>query len=253
MVRQSEQQRKALKTLIFNTHILCKALTYQNDTLYRLNELNALQGKKTKNMEEKILIYQDKEVIDNAIFDYRKAKAATQKIVDVLKKHKIETDMDLVVALINRETSVSSLVGVDNDNQDLPEALKKVIHDDNIQVIQEINAAINEAEIMFNQNMIYGVDLNKLLLINGLISISDEALQEAEDRGSVYTDNENRKLIYEQALAAKKALEELQVSLNNSNGGKSLLAITPPNCCGLLVVQRNGEIEIMNQLFENIL
>ena len=48
MVRQSEQQRKALKTLIFNTHILCKALTYQNDTLYRLNELNALQRKKKK-------------------------------------------------------------------------------------------------------------------------------------------------------------------------------------------------------------
>lgn len=48
MVRQSEQQRKALKTLIFNTHILCKALTYQNDTLYHLKELNALQGKKQR-------------------------------------------------------------------------------------------------------------------------------------------------------------------------------------------------------------
>lgn len=203
-------------------------------------------------MEEKILIYQDKEVISYAISDYKKAKAATQKVVDVLIKHKIETDMDLVVALINRETSASSLIGNNNYSQGLPEALKKIIHDSNIQVIQEINEAINEAEIMFNQNMIYGVDLNKLLLINGLISISDEALQEAEDRGSVYTDNENRKLIYEQALAAKKALEELQVSLNNSNGGKSLLAITPPNCCGLLVVQRNGEIEMRSVLFGNI-
>ena len=161
--------------------------------------------------------------------------------------------MDLVVASTNRITSVSSLVEVDNDEQALPKTLNKAIHYQNTRVSQEFTAAINEAEIMFNQNMIYGVDLNKLLLINGLISISDEALQEAEDRGSVYTDNENRKLIYEQALAAKKALEELQVSLNNSNGGKSLLAITPPNCCGLLVVQRNGEIEIMNQLFENIL
>jgi len=203
-------------------------------------------------MEERILIYQDKEAVSYAISDYNKAKAATQKVVDVLIKHKIETDMDLVVALINRETSASSLIGNKNDNQDLPEALKKIIHDSNIQVIHEINEAINDAEIVFNQNMIYGVDLNKLLLINGLISISDEAKQEAEDRGSVYTDNENRKLIYEQALAAKKALEELQVSLNNSNGGKSLLAITPPNCSGLLVVQHDGEIEIIPELFENI-
>lgn len=203
-------------------------------------------------MEERILIYQDKEVISYAISDYSKAKAATQKVVDVLVKHKIEIDMDLVVSLINRETSAASLIGNDNDNQNLPDALKKIIHADNTKAIHEINEAINDAHIVFNQKMIYGVDLNKLSLRNGLILISDEAKQEAQDRGSVYTDNENRKLIYEKALAAKKALEELQVSLNNSNGGKSLLAITPPNCCGLLVVQHDGEIEMRPELFENI-
>lgn len=209
-------------------------------------------------MENKILVYQDTHKIDDAMRDYRKAVTHLQSIVEFLKKQNISIDLMQLKSLIRSDRHIDALFVV-QEYKSLPMALKAVVQADNERLIQELKTITIEARKVIHEESIYPVDFSKLKLINSVVSMTDEAKHEAVEIGSVYIDTDSRKAIYEKALAAKTALEDLQKAIAD-NPKKNvtnwrLYGITPygsPFDVGLLKVSSDGEIELSGELFEHL-
>ena len=206
-------------------------------------------------MEEKILVYKDESEIINGKGFFEAVRINMQNLVDFFVMNEVEPTHTLVVYLINNNGS-SKEIFQEKERvllKDIPKVLRSSANigtAESIKACDEIIAKVNRLLTCSDNARL--IDFSKWIIENNKVIITKEAFKEFEDSCSIYIDTPSRKKVYEKAMAAKKALEELQVSLNNSNGGKSLLAITQPNCCGLLVVQHDGEIEMRPELFENI-
>ena len=212
------------------------------------NRTNALQGKLLRKMEERILVYRDKKDVEAYKRDYERARIYSQKIFDFLKNQNIEVNLNLVRSLIKENFPVAPLIQNRDKKklQELPEALKRLVESDNNKLIQECNALIQEAQRSMNENDQHHVDFSKLDLVDGKVIITDEAIKEAEDLGSIYVDTDNRKKVYEKALAAKKALEELDQTIKEVyNDPDPVRGITPRSGQGarILNVDYDGEVE----------
>ena len=199
-------------------------------------------------MEERILVYRDKKDVEAYKSDYERARIYSQKIFDFLKNQNIEVSLNLVRSLIKENFPVAPLIQNRDKKklQELPEALKKLVESDNNKLIQECNALIQGAQRSMNENDQHHVDFSKLDLIDGKVIITDEAIKEAEDLGSIYVDTDNRKKVYEKALAAKKALEDLDQTIKEVyNDPDPVRGIAPRRGQGarILNVDYDGEVE----------
>lgn len=213
------------------------------------NRTNALQGKLLRKMEERILVYRDNKDVKAYKADYERARSHSQKIIDFLKNQNIEVSLNLIRSLIKENFPVAPLIQNRDKKklQELPEALRKLVESDNNKLIQECNTLIQEAQRSMNENDQHHVDFSKLDLVDGKVSITDEAIKEAEDLGSIYVDTDNRKKVYEKALAAKKALKELDQTIKEVYSDPDpVRGIAPRSGQGarILNVDYDGEVEL---------
>lgn len=200
-------------------------------------------------MEKRILVYRDEKDVKAYKSDYERARIYSQKIIDFLKNQNIEVSLNLVRSLLKENLPVAPLFQNRDSKklQDLPEALKRVVESDNNKLIQECNALIQEAKRSMGEYNQHHVDFLKLDLIDGKVIIIDEAIKEAEDLGSIYVDTDNRKKVYEKALAAKKALEELDQTIKEVYSDPDpVRGIAPRSGQGarILNVDYDGEVEL---------
>lgn len=200
-------------------------------------------------MEERILVYREKKDVEAYKSDYERARIHSQKIIDFLKNQNIELSLNLVRSLIKESFPIAPLFQNRDKKklQELPEALKKLVESDNNKLIQECNALIQAAQKSMNENDQHHVDFSKLDLIDGKVIITDEAIKEAEDLGSIYVDTDSRKKVYEKALAAKKALEELDQTIKEVYSNPDpVRGIAPRSGQGarILNVDYDGEVEL---------
>lgn len=211
------------------------------------NRTNAIQGKLLRKMEEKILVYRDRKDVEAYKADYERARSHSQEIINFLKNQNIEVGFNLVWSLIKENFPVAPLIqNRDKEKlQGLPEALKKVVESDNNKVVQECNKLIQAAQKSMRENDQHYVDFSKLNLVDGRVIITDEAIKEAEDLGSIYVDTDNRRKVYEKALAAKKALEELDKTIKEVCNDP-VHGIAPHSGQGarILNVDYDGEVEL---------
>lgn len=205
---------------------------------------------------KKILVYRDNNEVEAATSDYRRAVIHSQKIIDFLKEHDISVDLNQVQALIKNSRNIATLF---TPTVDLPKALRAVIQADNEKRIEELEVIVVDAKNAIFGNSNYPVDFSKLVLINGTVSMTEEAKQEAIERGSIYIDTDGRRAVYEKALAVQKAIEELQEEINNNPkkniNGWRLSGISPYGSSfdvGLLKVGYKGDVELSGDLFEHI-
>ena len=208
-------------------------------------------------MEERILVYRDKKDVEAYKSDYERARIYSQKIIDFLKNQNIEVSLNLVRSLIKESFPIAPLFQNRDKKklQELPEALKKLVESDNNKLIQECNALIQAAQKSMNENDQHHVDFSKLDLIDGKVIITDEAIKEAEDLGSIYVDTDSRKKVYEKALAAKKALEELDQTIKEVYSNPDpVRGIAPRSGQGarILNVDYDGEVELDGYFLKNI-
>lgn len=200
-------------------------------------------------MEERILVYRDEKDVKAYKADYERARSHSQGIINFLKKQNIEVNLNLVGSLLKENRPVAPLFqNRDKEKlQELPEALKKLVESDNDKLIQECEELIQKAKGSMNDYNQHHVDFSKLDLIDGKVIINDEAIKEAEDLGSIYVDTDNRKKVYEKALAAKKALEELDQTIKGVYSDPDpVRGIAPRSGQGarILNVDYDGEVKL---------
>ncbi|MDD4822146.1 MAG: hypothetical protein PHI48_06270 [Bacteroidales bacterium] len=200
-------------------------------------------------MEKRILVYRDEKDVKAYKSDYERARIYSQKIIDFLKNQNIEVSLNLVRSIIKENFPIAPLFQNRDSKklQDLPEALKRVVESDNNKLIRECNALIQEAKRSMGEHDQHHVDFLKLDLIDGKVIITDEAIKEAEDLGSIYVDTDNRKKVYEKALAAKKALDELDQTIKEVYDDiDRVRGIAPLSGDGarILSVNYDGEVEL---------
>lgn len=121
-----------------------------------------------------------------------------------------------VKSLIDRGTQAATLIKNREEYDNIPNALQKIIQEDNQNLIQELNNLVSKARAAILENSHHDVDFKKIILTNGKVLITDEAIKEAENLGSVYIDTDGRKKVYDKAIEAKKALDDLQKAINST-------------------------------------
>lgn len=212
-------------------------------------------------MENKILVYRDNKRAENYKSDYVRAQIHSQGIVDFLNKQKVSADLLLVKSLIDGDTQAANIINNREKYDNIPDALKKVVQEDNQNLIQELNNLVSKARAALFENSHHYVDFNKIILTDGRVSITDEAIKEAEDLASVYIDTDGRKKVYDKAIEAKKTLEDLQEAINSVAitgvaGGYHILPIVRNGSNswneGVLGLDDDGEITFNGESFSHI-
>lgn len=96
-------------------------------------------------MENKILVYRDNELVDSYKRDYERVQMHVQGIIDFLNKQKVSADLILVKSLIDRGTQAATLIKNREEYDNIPNALQKIIQEDNQNLIQELNNLVSKA------------------------------------------------------------------------------------------------------------
>jgi len=214
-------------------------------------------------MDNRILVYLDKERSDHARSDYYRVANRVQKIIDFLKSHEMECDIEHVQEIIENdgmaETFIKKQMPVYTDS--LPEAVRKLIDSNTDQVIKELNKIALDARESIINDCYHKVDYGKLKMIDEKITISNEALKECHDFGAVYVDTTTRGKIYNRAQTALKALENLQKSIDEAEKtgimpGYHINGINRDLKFGygssVLIVDEGGEVHMNGEVFQNI-
>jgi len=214
-------------------------------------------------MDDRILVYLDRERADHARSDYYRTANRVQKIMDFLKSHEMECDIEHAQEIIENdgmaETFIKKQMPVYTDS--LPKAVRKLIDSNTDQVIKELNKIALDARESIINNSYHKVDYGKLKMIDDKITISDEALKECHDFGAVYIDTTTRGKIYNCAQTALKSLENLQKSIDEAEkrgtvSGYPFNAINRDLSRGygisILIVDEDGAVHLNNKAFQNI-
>lgn len=207
-------------------------------------------------MVEKILVYRDQKEVDLAMRDYRKAVTHCQRVVDFLKEYDVTIDLIQVKHLIKNNGDTDIFITPLND---IPKALRSMVETHNNELKEAFKAiATNARKAIFEKSM-YPIDFSKLVLSDGIVSMSEETKQEAVDLCSIYIDTESRKRVYEKSLAVLQAVKDLEDELNNNPkqnlNGWRLQAISPHGSSfdvGLIKVGFDGKLELSGELFKYI-
>lgn len=213
-------------------------------------------------MDDRILVYLDKGKADHARSDYFRVSNRVQKIIDFLKSHEIECDIEHAQEIIENDVMAEKFIKekmpVYTDK--LPEAVRKLIDSNTDQVIKELKKIALEARETIHRDCFHKVDYSKLKKVDGKVTISDEALKERHDYGATYIDTESRAKVYNCAQTALKALGNLQKSVDEAekrgimpgyhiNGiNRDILSYGS----SILIVDEDGEVHLNGEIFQNI-
>ena len=217
------------------------------------------RAKKTKNMEERILVYKDESEIRKGKGFYESVKRSMQKLIDFLVDNEVEITHTMIVDLISNNGSSK---GIFQERErillkDIPTLLKTSVNlgtTEKIKACDEIIAKTNRL-LSYSENARL-IDFSKWIIENNKVVITSEVFTELEDSCSVYTDTPNRKAVYEKAMEAKKALEELNQLVKDApqkglGGGFCMTGIAPITnqltFC-ILGVHSDGEVELNGEL-----
>ncbi len=214
-------------------------------------------------MDDRILVYLDKKRVDHARSDYYRTANRVQNIIDFLKSHEMECDIEHAHEIIENdgmaETFIKKQMPVYTDI--LPEAVRKLIDSNTDKVTKELNKIALDARESIINNCYHKVDYGKLKMIDNKIKISDEALKECHDFGAVYVDTTTRGKIYNCAQTALKALGNLQKSVDEAEKrgimpGYHINGINIDLRSGygssVLIVDEDGEVHLNGEVFQNI-
>jgi hypothetical protein len=213
-------------------------------------------------MDDRILVYLDKERADHARSDYYRTVNRVQKIIDFLKSHEIECDIEHAQEIIENNDMAENFIKkqMPVHTESLPEAVRKLIDNNTDQVIKELNKIALDARESISNNCYHKVDYRKLEMMNDKVAISDEAFKECYDYGAVYIDTESRAKVYNCAQTALKALGNLQKSVDEAekrgimpgyhiNGiNRDILSYGS----SILIVDEDGEVHLNGEIFQNI-
>lgn len=214
-------------------------------------------------MDDKILVYLDNKKVAYAQSDYRRVANRVQKIIDFLKSHDIECDIEHAQCIIEKDGMADAFIkkempvyiGI------LPESVRKLIDSNTDQVTKELNKIALDARESIINNCYHKVDYGKLKMIDDKVTISDEAFKECHDFGAVYIDTTTRGKIYNCAKTALKALENLQKSVDEADKrgimpGYHINGINRDLRFGygssVLIVDEDGEVKLNGEAFQNI-
>lgn len=214
-------------------------------------------------MDDKILVYLDKKRVDHARSDYYRTANRVQNIIDFLKSHEMECDIEHAQEIIENDGMAETFIKKQMPvyTEILPEAVRKLIDSNTDQVTKELNKIALDARESIRNNCYHKVDYGKLKMIDDKIKISDEALKECHDLGAVYADTTTRGKIYNCAQTALKALENLQKSVDEAEKrgimpGYHINGINIDLRSGygssVLIVDEDGEVHLNGEVFQNI-
>jgi hypothetical protein len=215
-------------------------------------------------MEEKILVHKYESEIRSGKGFYEAVRINIQELVDFLVENEVEPTLNMVVGLIRSNRSSKALFE-ERERQilkDVPKILRSSVNTgtaENIKACDEIIQRANRLLTYSDNSRL--IDFSKWSIENNKVIITEAVFKELEESSSIYIDTPSKKAIYEKAIAAKKALEDLNqavinVSQRGLGDGLKVIGIAPANrllTFSILEVHGNGDVELIGERFDNIL
>ena len=214
-------------------------------------------------MEDKILIHRYEADITRGKGYYEAVRNRIQELVNFLRENEIERPLSYVLGLIQNNRS-SKYVFEEKEKEitkNIPKILESAVKAETIENIKTCDEIINRGHRLFyysdNSRII---DFSQWSIDNGKVVISEAAFENLVDSESVYIDTPGRKLIYEKAIAAKKAIDELNQAVSQTpqcglREGLKVIGITPENNSqrfSILKIVDTVDIQLVGEHFRYI-
>lgn len=214
-------------------------------------------------MEERILVHRDESEIKKGKSYFEAVKIAIQKLADFLIEKEIEPSLTLLTGLI-KNNSTSKYVFEEKERialKDIPKLLHSSVNLGTKENITACDELIERAYALLTKSCnCRFIDFDKWDIVDNKVIYTEDAIKELVNEHSIYIDTLQRKSIYDKAMAAKKAIENLNqaISLAPTRGlaeGFKLIGVAPVNASfifGVLSIDYEGSVELISENFHHI-